>query len=148
MSIVMFSTWMLFGILRCGGPSVVRQSLCMIFVLSGCNCKLVLRASVLRSAIMLRSCGSEVATNRTSPAKRRFDNMLDVVWCGCSGSPHRLWFHLCLALRITLSDTQLKSRELNGSPCLVPLWITKHLLRRSVLTAAASTTAQRESLAR
>eukprot|EP00959_Pyramimonas_sp_CCMP1952_P259115 5417044-Pyramimonas_sp.AAC.1 len=55
---------------------------------------------------------------------------------GSSETPRRLAAHFPFTLFIIYSDTQLKSSELNGTPCFVPRSIRNSLLKRSVLTAA------------
>ena len=115
---------------------VVWWLLCKICVLSGCSCKPTLLASALKSPIMAVILASDVETRRMSSAKRKLVSTLLFVLCGCRGTPWRLLFHLCLIFRMTLSDTQLNSRELRGSPCLTPRSTLKNLLQQSVCTAA------------
>ena len=79
-------------------------------------------------------CDSDVEVSSMSSAKRRFVSL--VLLAGWSGMPQLLLSHLRLHLRIKLSDTQLNSSELSGSPCLTPRSIAKGRLSQSVLTAA------------
>ena len=136
-SISMVMSWIftLVGIRLFCRP-VGRWLLCKIFVLSGCSCKPTLLASALRSPIIAVMWDSDVDTRSMSSAKRKFVSRLVCGLRGCKGTPCRLLAHLCFTFRIMLSDTQLNSRELNGSPCLVPRSMLKSLLRQSVLTAA------------
>ena len=114
----------------CLGLRVAK--LCRIFVLSGCSSSPVSCASAANSPIIVLSCGSEVANNSTSSANRRFVSA--VPCCGDKWRPHPLFCHFCCSRLNMDSDSALKSKELSGSPCFVPRWMSNTLLRVSVLT--------------
>ena len=118
-SIVMSRTCTLLGVCR-RRLWVGWAPLCKIFVLSGWSRSPTVCASVFKSASMLLMSVSEVATKRMSSANRKFVRVFVADACGCSGSPLCDAAHFCLIRRMTCSDTELKSKELSGSPCFTP----------------------------
>ena len=114
---------------------VRRVVLLRILVLSGCSSRPLWRAALPKSCSIFLSCEREVATSRTSSAKRKFVRI--AFWVCPSCSPQAFFFHVAWTSRMASSSNALNKQGLSGSPCLVPLSMLKLLLCLSVLTYAS-----------
>ena len=114
------------------GLPVRNVALLRIFVLSGWSSRPLSRAAARTSCSMFRTWCKDVPINKTSSANRK----CVIQRVAPSLNPQRLRLHLALTVRMASSNSALNSRELRGSPCFVPRWMTNCLLILSVRTRA------------